>query len=174
MKARFIFAAMAALAIVSCNKNSVEPQVPSLDGPSAMLKVNIKAADGMTKAFSAGTAEENAVSKVDFYFYDSAGKAYSVVTGSNAITWTAETPGTSTNIEKVSDLCMFDFNAGGEAYREKFLIMENGSPFTFPIKGGYFHIAGLLGTPFLRKYGAVMDFSDNSLIFNKSNTDNQL
>lgn len=103
MKARFIFAAMAALAIVSCNKNSVEPQVPSLDGPSAMLKVNIKAADGMTKAFSAGTAEENAVSKVDFYFYDSAGKAYSVVTGSNAITWTAETPGTSTNIEKVSD-----------------------------------------------------------------------
>ena len=90
MKARFIFAAMAALAIVSCNKNSMEPQVPSLDGPSAMVKVNLKSANGMTKAYADGTAEENKVSKVDFYFYDAAGNAYSVVPGSNTITWTAD------------------------------------------------------------------------------------
>lgn len=102
MKARFIFAAMAALAIVSCNKNSVEPQVPSLEGPSAMVKVNIKSANGMTKAYSDGTTEENNVSKVDFYFYDAAGEAYSVVPGSNTITWTAD--GTAgDNIEKISD-----------------------------------------------------------------------
>lgn len=69
------------------------------------------------------------------------------------------------NIEKVSDLCMFDFNADGETYREKFLIMEDGSPFTFPIKGGYFHIAGLLGTPFLTKYRASMDFADMTISF---------
>ena len=102
MKARFIFAAMAALAIVSCNKNSVEPQVPSLEGPSAMVKVNIKSANGMTKAYSDGTTEENNVSKVEFYFYDAAGEAYSVVPGSNTITWTAD--GTAgDNIEKISD-----------------------------------------------------------------------
>ena len=102
MKARFIFAAMAALAIVSCNKNSMEPQVPSLDGPSAMVKVNLKSANGMTKAYADGTAEENKVSKVDFYFYDAAGNAYSVVPGSNTITWTADAT-TGDNIEKISD-----------------------------------------------------------------------
>lgn len=102
MKARFIFAAMAALAIVGCNKNSVEPQVPSLDGPSAMVKVNIKSANGMTKAYSDGTAEENSVSKVDFYFYDAAGNAYSVVPDCNTITWTADAT-TGDNIEKISD-----------------------------------------------------------------------
>ena len=89
MKARFIFAAMAALAIVSCNKNEVETPVTSLEGPSAMMKVNIMSANGMTKAYSDGTAEENKVSKVEFYFYDAAGAAYSVVPGGNSITWTS-------------------------------------------------------------------------------------
>ncbi len=102
MKARFIFAAMAALAIVSCNKNEVETPVTSLEGPSAMMKVNIMSANGMTKAYSDGTAEENKVSKVEFYFYDAAGAAYSVVPGGNSITWTSQDPA-GDNIEKISD-----------------------------------------------------------------------
>lgn len=104
MKAKFILAAMAALAIVACNKEADTQVAPSLEGPSAMLKVNIKS--NKAKSYAAGTAAENAVSTVDFYFYDAAGQPYSVVSGSNKIEWTAKTPGTSENIEAVSDVVL--------------------------------------------------------------------
>ena len=69
-----------------------------------MLKVNIKSK--ATKAYEVGTAEENAVSSVDFYFYDAAGQPYSVVPGSNAIKWTAAEAGSAENIEAVSDVVL--------------------------------------------------------------------
>lgn len=104
MKAKFFLTAMAALAIVACNKEADTQVAPSLEGPSAMLKVNIKS--NKAKSYAAGTAAENAVSTVDFYFYDAAGQPYSVVEGSNKIEWTAKTPGTSENIEAVSDVVL--------------------------------------------------------------------
>lgn len=105
MKTKFFIAAMAVIAMVGCNKE-VDTKVPSLDGPSAMLKVNLKSAGTVTKAYSAGTAAENAVSSVNFYFYDAAGQPYSVVAGSNSIKWNAKTPGTAENIEAVSDVVL--------------------------------------------------------------------
>ena len=104
MKTKLFLAAMAAIAVVGCNKNSVETPAPSLEGPSAMLKVNIKSK--ATKAYEVGTAEENAVSSVDFYFYDAAGQPYSVVPGSNEIEWTAAEAGSAENIEAVSDVVL--------------------------------------------------------------------
>ena len=104
MKTKIFLAAMAAIAVVGCNKNSVETPAPSLEGPSAMLKVNIKSKT--TKAYEAGTAEENAVSSVSFYFYDAAGQPYSVVPGSNEIEWTAALAGSAENIEAVSDVVL--------------------------------------------------------------------
>jgi hypothetical protein len=103
MKTRFFFAAMAALAIISCNKEA-DVVTPTLEGPAAMLKVNIKSA-AQTKAYSDGIAEENVVKTVDFYFYDAAGAAYSVVPGSNSIKWTAQDPAND-NIAAVSDVVL--------------------------------------------------------------------
>lgn len=104
MRTKLFLAAMAAIAVVGCNKNSVETPAPSLEGPSAMLKVNIKSKT--TKAYEVGTAEENAVSSVNFYFYDAAGQPYSVVPGSNEIEWTAAQAGSAENIEAVSDVVL--------------------------------------------------------------------
>lgn len=104
MRTKLFLAAMAAIAVVGCNKNSVETPAPSLEGPSAMLKVNIKSKT--TKAYEVGTADENAVSSVNFYFYDAAGQPYSVVPGSNEIKWTAAEAGSAENIEAVSDVVL--------------------------------------------------------------------
>ena len=54
MKAKFFLTAMAALAIVACNKEADTQVDPSLEGPSAMLKVNIKS--NKAKSYAAGTA----------------------------------------------------------------------------------------------------------------------
>ena len=104
MRTKLFLAAMAAIAVVGCNKNSVETPAPSLEGPSAMLKVNIKSKT--TKAYEVGTAEENAVSSVNFYFYNAAGQPYSVVPGSNEIEWIAAEAGSAENIEAVSDVVL--------------------------------------------------------------------
>ena len=108
MKTRFFMAALAALAIVGCNKELGNTELPEVNSESAVLKVNVKAAGTMTKAdpgtFEDGLGTENAVSKVDFYFFDAAGNAYQVATtGTNQITWT---DGTVDNVEKVSDVIL--------------------------------------------------------------------
>lgn len=105
MKAKFFLAAMVAIAIVGCNKNGAAPEMPSLDGPSAMIQVNLKAAQ-TTKAYTDGIDAENAVKSVDFYFYDAAGNAYSVVEGNvNMISWKPE--GTETdNVAFKSDIVL--------------------------------------------------------------------
>ena len=104
MKTKVFLAAMAAIAIVGCNKEA-DVVTPSLEGPSAMLKVNLKSS-AQTKAYAAGSEDENAVSSVDFYFYAADGSAYSVVPGGNSITWKAEAEGAETNIEAVSDVVL--------------------------------------------------------------------
>lgn len=102
MKTKVFLAAMAAIAIVGCNKEA-DIVTPSLEGPAAMLKVNIKSTQ--TKAYAVGSAKESAVSSVDFYFYDAAGQPYSVVPGSNSISWKAASSETA-NIEAVSDVVL--------------------------------------------------------------------
>ena len=83
MKRTFILAALAAMAFVGCNKEVAVDDIQTVDGPAAMLKVNLKAAGTITKAagdsFAYGTEDENVVNKVDFYFYDASGNPYSVV-----------------------------------------------------------------------------------------------
>ena len=105
MKRTFILAALAVMAFVGCNKEAAVDSIQTVDGPAAMLKVNLKAAGTITKAagdsFAYGTADENVVNKVDFYFYDASGNPYSVVSnGDNVINWKK---GTEVNVEKISN-----------------------------------------------------------------------
>ena len=109
MKTRFFMAALAALAIVGCNKELGNTELPEVNSESAVLKVNVKAAGTMTKAatgtFEYGEDAENAVSTVDFYFFDAAGAAYQVATtGTNQITWTKQNP--VENVAAISDVVL--------------------------------------------------------------------
>lgn len=108
MKTKFFFAVMAAVAIVGCNK---EPQGvnPVEDGQRSMIQVDIKAAGTLTRAedptYENGSADENAVNSIDFYFFTAEGQPYSVVnTGANVISWTNGNEGE--NVEKVSDVIL--------------------------------------------------------------------
>ena len=114
MKKSFIYLAVLALGLTAC-ENDVENYAPVAgNGEAALLSVNLKAAGtfGATKAatvgnFEYGSAEENAVAKVDFYFFDASGNAYSVVsTGQNVITWTANEKKPVESVEKVSDVVL--------------------------------------------------------------------
>ena len=83
MKTRFFLAAMAAIALVGCNKNELGNENQVNDGPASFLKVDLRAAGSITRAqaedaFEYGLAEENAVNTVHFYFFDADGTAYPV------------------------------------------------------------------------------------------------
>jgi hypothetical protein len=115
MKTRFFMAALAALAIVGCNKELGNTELPEVNGESAVLKVNLKAAGTMTKAdpgtYEYGTDDESAVNTVNFYFFAANGSAYPVVTGSNTIAWTpgdltSSTAKPSVSVEAVSDVVL--------------------------------------------------------------------
>lgn len=110
MKRTFILAALAVMAFVGCNKEAAVDSIQTVDGPAAMLKVNLKAAGTITKAetgtFEYGTADENKVSKVDFYFFDAAGDDYSVVNAGNSISWSANTATPVESVEAVSDVVL--------------------------------------------------------------------
>ena len=117
MKKSFIYLAVLALGLTAC-ENDVENYAPVAgNGEAALLSVNLKAAGtfGATRAatvgnFEYGSPEENKVAKVDFYFFEADGDAYSVVsTGENVITWTAkeaEEGKNAENVEKVSDVVL--------------------------------------------------------------------
>lgn len=112
MKRTFILAALAVMAFVGCNKEAAVDSIQTVDGPTAMLKVNLKAAGTITKAATTGTFEygsetENAVKTVNFYFFTANGAAYPVsVTGSNDIKWTANTATPAESVEEVSDVVL--------------------------------------------------------------------
>lgn len=106
MKTKLFFAAMAAVAIVGCNKEVAE--TPAIaDGEASFLSVNLGAAGTITRApedkFVYGTDNENAVETIHFYFFDAEGNAYAVQAGSNTIAWAK---GTVANVEEVSDLVL--------------------------------------------------------------------
>lgn len=61
--------------------------------------------------------------------------------------------------------CNFRFNLGEYEYMEKYQIIPNGSALTFPTTNGKsFHVAGILGTPFMMKYKICMDFTTSEIL----------
>ena len=91
MKTKLFLAAMAAVAVIGCQK---EPNAPSVaDGQASFMKVELKSAGAITKA-TTGTYEdaiagENTVSSVTFYFFDQNGGEYVVQGKENYMTGTA-------------------------------------------------------------------------------------
>lgn len=114
---KLFIAALALGAMVACNNGMEEVATTPANGESALLKVNLKAAGEITRAgvvdtYKAGSADENAVAKVDFYFFNADGTAYDVDGNDNnfltvtAPDFTEETAGTATNVESVSDVIL--------------------------------------------------------------------
>ena len=69
------------------------------------------------------------------------------------------------NVCHQAQTCNFRFNLGEYEYIEKFQIIPDGSALSFATTdGGSFHIAGILGTPFMMKYKAQMDFAANDIL----------
>lgn len=114
MKTKFFFAAMAAIAIIGCNKEVAE--TPAIaDGEAAFLKVNLKAAGSITRAdaepgsFVYGEDNENVVGSILFFFFDENGAAYKVQGADNYVGdyIVAEDPGMSAgdvpNVEEISN-----------------------------------------------------------------------
>ena len=111
MKTKLFLAAAMVVAMVGCNK-SEGPVAGNADGDSALLKVNLKTAGVVTRAdvFADGSDAENAVSTVDFYFFDANGAAYPVSGTDNFLRVDAAgfaADGTAAdNIEEVSDVVL--------------------------------------------------------------------
>lgn len=110
MKAKFFFVAMAAIAVIGCQKESGVQGEAS--GMASFLKVNLNTAGAITKAepgsFEYGSDAENLVNSVTFYFFDAAGEKYVVQNRENYMTgnvtdWKA---GTVENIEEISGLVL--------------------------------------------------------------------
>lgn len=110
MKTKLFFAAMAAVAIVGCNKEVAE--TPAIaDGEASFLSVNLKAAGTITRAAEPGTfvfgeEHENSVETIHFYFFDAEGNAYAVQAGSNNIAWYEGDKEEDPNVEEISDLVL--------------------------------------------------------------------
>lgn len=110
MKTKLFLAAMAAVAVIGCQK---EPNAPSVaDGQASFLKVDLRAAGTLTRAevgtYEYGLADENAVKSIHFYFFDNEGKAYAVdnaqsnyVVANTDVEWTKN--GDALNVAAISD-----------------------------------------------------------------------
>lgn len=113
---KLFFAAFALAAMVGCNNSLNEIENVPTTGDSALLKVNIKSAGDLTRAgvpgdYKDGTDAENAVEKVDFYFFDAQGGAYAVngvVGGDNFITYKPNfvAENDKAHIEEMSDVVL--------------------------------------------------------------------
>ena len=69
------------------------------------------------------------------------------------------------NVCHQTKTCNFRFNLGEYEYMEKYQVIPDGSALTFPTTdGNSFHVAGILGTPFMMKYKAQMNFSTSEIL----------
>ena len=75
-----LFGLLASAAMVSCTNevDSIENIGANQKGEQSYLAVNLSAITRTTPTFEAGSAVENEVSKVAFFFFDAAGNAYDV------------------------------------------------------------------------------------------------
>lgn len=91
MKIKYLLMAVAALAAVACSDKDENPQSNPEAGSAtekSYLAINLKSADDVTRAeeeFEAGTEDEQAISKVTFYFFDEAGNEFNVSSNGNYI-----------------------------------------------------------------------------------------
>ena len=90
MKIKYLLMAVAALAAVACSDKDENPQSNPEAGSAtekSYLAINLKSADDVTRAeeFVAGTEDEQAISKVTFYFFDEAGNEFNVSSNGNYI-----------------------------------------------------------------------------------------
>lgn len=112
MKTKLFLAAAAAIALVGCNKEVGNVQPSAAEGPASFLQVDLKTVGDLTKVgnvgdYAYGTAKENAVSSIDFYFFDASGNPYSVVAGDmNTISWSYASATPAENVEAVSDVIL--------------------------------------------------------------------
>ena len=118
MKTKLFFAAMAAVAVIGCQKEHNAPVVA--DGQASFLKVNLNTAGAITKAdpgsFVSGTDAENKVNSVTFYFFDAGGEKYVIQNMENYMTgnvtdWTSVN---SASIEEVSGLILVIKQSNGD------------------------------------------------------------
>ena len=69
------------------------------------------------------------------------------------------------NVCHQTKTCNFRFNLGEHEYMEKYQVIPDGSALTFPTTdGNSFHVAGILGTPFMMKYKAQMNFRTSEIL----------
>lgn len=112
MKTKLFLAVAAAIAFVGCNDEVENVQPTTADGPVSFLQVDLKTVGDLTKLgtvadYAYGTKDENAVSSIDFYFFDANGNPYSVVAGDmNTISWSYASATPAENVEAVSDVIL--------------------------------------------------------------------
>ena len=111
MKTKLFLAAMAAVAVIGCQKEPAG-SISAPDGDASFLKVDLRAAGTLTRAevgnYEYGLDDENAVKTIHFYFFDNTGKAYPVDAANNnylvadtEVDWTKK--GDDTNVATISD-----------------------------------------------------------------------
>lgn len=115
MKTKLFLAAMAAVAVIGCQKETGAP-VHEADGTASFMKVDLRAAGSLTKAATPGTYEygtttENQVSSVTFYFFDASGNKFVVQNAENFMSgnvsdWTTNSGTPVDNVEKISGLVL--------------------------------------------------------------------
>ena len=122
MKTKLFFAAMAAVAVIGCQKEVGGSVTGEADGMASFLKVNLNTAGTITKAdpgnFESGSPEENKVNSVTFYFFDAEGKKYVIQNMENYMTGNVSdwdwTKGKTNSIEEVSGLILVIKQSNGD------------------------------------------------------------
>ena len=111
MKTKYFFLALAALGAVACSEkvddggNTTTPEA-NVNADKGYLAINLKSTDDVTRAdYEDGTAEEQAINSVIFYFFDAAGNPFYVNENGNSIIVNATDNGNvdAPNIESMTD-----------------------------------------------------------------------
>ena len=84
MKTKYFFLALAALGAIACSEkvddggNKTNPEA-NVAADKGYLSINLKSTDDVTRAdYEDGTAEEQAINNLTFYFFDAAGNPFNV------------------------------------------------------------------------------------------------
>ena len=137
MKTKLFLAAMAAVAVIGCQKEPAG-SISAPDGDASFLKVDLRAAGTLTRAevgtYEYGLDDENAVKSIHFYFFDSEDKAYAVdnaqsnYVGANTdVKWTKN--GDAVNVAAISDAVLV-IKQSKQAPPAKMVVVLNAPPFS--------------------------------------------
>ena len=171
MKTKLFLAAMAAVAVIGCQKEPAG-SISAPDGDASFLKVDLRAAGTLTRAgegtYEYGLDDENAVTSIHFYFFDNAGNAYAVDGANNnyiaatGVDWTK--PGKTTNVEAISDAVLV-IKQSKQAPPAKMVVVLNAPAFSVTNLEGLHQQINYLTTPAEGKNYFVMS---NSVYFDGS------